>query len=203
MINLLPPKKLLDMRIARNNTILRRYLHLAAISFVVIAASLAAAYYFLNTQYQNAKKVTDITQQKVVKLEPVQKKAEQLSATINTIAGLFSQNIKFSETLVSIGSVMPDGSVLTGLQFSVQDLDSPLVVSAQVESEERAAVLRNNLASSPLFKSAEIKSIVEIKEDESVEAPTSSDQPAQAPPQNSYKYTTIISAHFKDKSGAR
>jgi Tfp pilus assembly protein PilN len=198
MINLLPPKRLLSMRIARTNTILRRYLELTLLSVVVIAGAVVAAYFILNNQQHDIQKTLAINQAKVKKLEPIQKEAEQLSATITTIARLMSKNVKFSEMLTQIGSVMPPGSSLTGLQFSLEDTTSPLIVSAQVASEERAAVLRNNLANSLLFKDAKIVTITEIKE----EKPTENDPAAPAVAENPYKYTVTINAYFKDNLGA-
>ena len=200
MINLLPPERNLNMRVARNNTILRRYLELVVVSLVVIAAAVAGAYYFLYSQQQSIEKTVAINQDKVKALEPVQKQAEQLSVTINTIAGLMSKNVKFSDMLTQIGGIMPEGSVLTGLQFSLENLSSPLIVSAQVENEERAAVLRNNLASSPLFKDAEIITITEIKSDDTADSTVTT--PAAPQVENPYKYTTTINAYFKDGIGA-
>lgn len=186
------------MRIARTNTILRRYLELTLLSVVVIAGAVVAAYFILNNQQHDIQKTLAINQAKVKKLEPIQKEAEQLSATITTIARLMSKNVKFSEMLTQIGSVMPPGSSLTGLQFSLEDTTSPLIVSAQVASEERAAVLRNNLANSLLFKDAKIVTITEIKE----EKPTENDPAAPAVAENPYKYTVTINAYFKDNLGA-
>jgi Tfp pilus assembly protein PilN len=201
MINLLPPERNLNMRIARNNTILRRYLELVLVSFVIIAAAVAGAYYFLYSQQQSVEKTVAINQAKVKELEPVQKQAEELSVTINTIAGLMSKNVKFSDMLTQIGGIMPEGSVLTGLQFSLENLSSPLVVSAQVGSEERAAVLRNNLASSPLFKDAKIVTITEIKSEDSA-GDASATTPVAPQAESPYKYTTTINAYFKDGIGA-
>lgn len=198
MINLLPPKRLLNMRIARSNTILRRYLELALISVVIVAAAITCAYYILHNQQQDIQKTVSINQEKVKKLEPVQKEAEQLSATINTIAGLMSKNVKFSDMLTQIGGIMPPGSSLTGLQFSLEDTSSPLVVSAQVVSEERAAVLRNNLANSALFKDAKIVTITEIKKEES-----ETTDPTTPVVENPYQYTVTINAFFKDGIGAK
>ncbi len=205
MINLLPPKRLLNMRIARSNTELRRYVELTVISMAVLAFAVAAAYYFLNNQNKDTKQVVAINQAQVNQLKPVQQQAEQLSATVSTISGLLSTNVKFSDMLIQIGGLMPSGSVLTGTQFSLEDLDAPLIVSAQVETEEKAAILRNNLANSPLFSGADIKSIIEIDEPESSTASTGTEAqaPAAASKEARYKYTTTINAYFKQNAGAK
>ncbi|MCA9309075.1 hypothetical protein KC973_01745, partial [Candidatus Saccharibacteria bacterium] len=141
MINLLPPQKLANIRIARGNTTLRRYLELLLALLAVIIAALVSSYYFLGAQKANQQSIVDTEMARVAELEPVQKQAEQLSATINTIASLSSRDVTFSNLLVQIGGLMPEGSVLTGLQFSTEDYDSPLIISAQIESEAKAAIL--------------------------------------------------------------
>lgn len=205
MINLLPPSRLTNLRIARNNTVLRRYIELTVLSILVLSAAVFFAYYQLRVQQTNTQSTLDLSKQKIAKLEPVQKQAEQLSLTVNTIAGLMSHNVQFSEMLTQIGNVMPTGSVLTGLQFSIEDLKSPLVISAQVDSEQKAAILRNNLASSPLFSKADIQSISQLDDKDTgnttavPQTPTSENTSADTP----YKFTTVINAYFKPTAGAK
>ena len=198
MINLLPPKRVLNIKTARNNTVLKRYIELTIIGMLIIIAGAVLAYALFTTEKENVQKTVDLNQQKISKLEPVQKQAEELSATVNTISGLLSRNIKFSEMLTNIGGVMPDGSVLTGLQFSIQDIKSPLVVSAQVDNEQKAAVLRNNLAGSELFEKADIQSITKNEEGDTT-APSIGSVPVDSSTtENSlYKFTTVINAYFK------
>lgn len=191
MINLLPPDKLAEIRYARSNTVLRRYIELLIVCVILLLASFAGAQYFLSVQESNSKETLDINKAQVAKLEPVQKEAEQLSATVNTIASLQSRNIKFSDMLVSIGGVMPEGSVLTGLQFSIENLESPLVISARVDNEQTAAILRNNLAHSELFTKAEIQMITALEEEKT------DSESATAVPESRYKYTASINAYFK------
>lgn len=208
MINLLPPKRLLDIKTARGNTVLRRYVELVIFGMIILAVAVTASYYFLHRQQQNVKTTLQADQQKVQELQPIQKEAEELSATVNTISGLLSRNVKFSEMLTKIGGVMPNGAVLTGLQFSIEDLDSPLVISAQVEDEARAAVLRNNLIASGLFSSADIKTISLLEDEEEDEAAAPAQPPAEGTPApasapNPYRYSTTISAYFKAPSEAK
>jgi hypothetical protein len=206
MINLLPPKRVLDIKTARSNTVLRRYVELILLSMALLVVVVIVAYYFFDIQKNNTKHTVDINQEKIAKLEPVQSQAQQLSATVNTISGLLSRNVKFSDMLTQIGGLMPSGSVLTGLQFSIEDVESPLVISAQVDNEQKAAVLRNNIASSKLFDKAEIKSISQIEEKATTQTttPTTTDKTVPTlthstptTTSNPYKFTTVINAYFK------
>ncbi len=201
MINLLPPGRVLNIRLARSNTILRRYIELIIVGSLVLLAAILVARYFFGVQNDNIQRTVDLNNAKIASLQPVQKQAEELSATVNTISGLLSRNVKFSDMLTQIGGIMPPGSVLTGLKFSLEDVEAPLVVSAQVDNEQKAAVLRNNLAASSLFEKAELKNITKIEDETSTTTPTN---PSTGPsasgttqPVSAYKFTTVINAYFK------
>lgn len=201
MINLLPPQKLTNLKIARSNTIIRRYVELTLLSMVLLTVAVIAAYYFLHAQQENTKQTVAVDQTKIAQLEPVQKQAEQLSLTVNTVAGLLSHNVQFSDMLTKIGGLMPQGSVLTGLQFSIEDLKSPLIISAQVDSEQKVAILRNNIASSELFAKADIQIISQVGASGTTNSvPSNGTQTDQevADANTIYKFTTVINAYFKD-----
>lgn len=202
MINLLPPTRLANLKVARSNTILRRYVELTLMSIALLALATIFGYYFLNSQRTDTQKTVEVNQSKVAELQPVQKQAEQLSGTINTVTGLLAHNVKFSDMLKQIGGVMPQGSVLTGLQFSIEDLKSPLVISAQVDTEQKAAVLRNNLAASELFSRADIQSISQIGATGTTNSVPSNDSaPGQDSETGPYKFNTVINAYLKSSTG--
>lgn len=204
MINLLPPQKLSNIRIARNNTVLRRYIELLVGALIIIILALIGSYYYMDQQRENVQLVIDADNAKIVELKPVQDEAERLSETINTIANISSRDVTFSSMLVQIGGLMPAGAVLTGLQFSVEDFSSPLIISAQVDTESKAAILLNNIQSSDLFEKAQIKSISQIETEESTTAPTSTTPtdgttapaPTTPEPASPYKFTVVIDAYF-------
>lgn len=193
MINLLPPQKLANIRIARSNTVLRRYIELTLLSLAVIVTAFITANYYMNIQQDNVQRVIETNQKTIKELEPVQKEAVQLSNTVNTIASLLTRDVRFSSLLEQIGGIMPNGSVLTGIQYSTDDLKAPLVISAQVENEQIAAVLLNNINSSDIFASAEIQSINSVEEENS----TTTTQDQSTPQTSQYRYTATINAYFK------
>ena len=99
MIKLLAPKRVLNIKTARNNTVLKRYIELTIFSMILIIIATVLAFILFTNERDNIQETVDIDQQKIAKLEPVQKQAEELSATVNTISGLLSRNIKFSDML--------------------------------------------------------------------------------------------------------
>lgn len=159
MINLLPPKRLMNMRLAKSNTILSRYIKLLLISMIILGGIVAGAYYFLDIQQQRAAEAQRLDQKRIDALLPYHEQAQQLSTTVSTIANVMSSDVAFSNMLTQIGNLMPSGAALTGIQLSAEDLSAPLVVSAHVDTEQRAVVLLNNLNQSDLFERAQIRTI--------------------------------------------
>lgn len=188
MINLLPPKERLAREVAKQNSILRRYIELFLLMAFILAALLVGSYFFLMQQATNTKKEVALAAADAKKLEVVQSEAEALSRSIKTIAALLEGDRNFSQMLTDIGAVTPDGTVLTGIEINEETVDAPLIISAQVENERRAAILRNNLQKSPLFESAEIKSITRREEKEI---------------QDRYSFVAVIETVLAEKSEAK
>lgn len=199
MINLLPPQRVVSLKIARSNTVLRRYVELTVVSMILLFAAFGMAYYFLHAQQTNTAQTVELDKQKIEKLQPIQAQAEELSGTVNTVAGLLTNNVKFSQMLTQIAGLMPQGSVLTGLQFSIEDVKLPLIISAQVDSEQKAAILRNNIEASDLFSRADIQNISLIGESGSTNSvPNNGAANNPSSTQSLYTYTTVINAYLSN-----
>lgn len=188
MINLLPPKNLTAIKYAKANTNLFRHITIISFGLIGLVLVVLGAERLLVQKQANTRALSQANEARIKELEPVQTKAQQLSETINTITRLQSQDVKFSALITQIGSLMPSGSILTGLDFSIEDLNAPLTISAEVESEPTAAILRNNLVNSELFSSADIKTITNKSQ--------AGDNSAAAAASR-YKFTTTIEAHFE------
>lgn len=187
MINLLPPKRLTLITIARRNSVLLNYILLIAGGALFLFLVIIIGGHYLGKQHKAAFQQSEADAKSIKDYQPVEQKAKELSSTINTIAGLFAKDLKFSDLLTQIGSVMPEGAVLTSLRFSIDELDSPLEIKAQVDSQEKAAVLRNNLDSSNLFSSAEIVDITAITTVSTATGGTV----------GPYRYNTTLNVKFK------
>lgn len=186
MINLLSTKRLNDIRVAKSNTILSRYIKLLIISSLIIGCIVTGAYYYLNIQHSKAEEAKRLDDARVSALEPYHEQASQLSATVNTIANVMSGDLAFSNMLTQIGNLMPSGTVLTGLQLSSEELSAPLIVSAHVDNEQRSVVLLRNLKQSDLFEGAQIRNIQLLD--------------SEADKKKSYNYVVTLDVYLRDKS---
>jgi hypothetical protein len=72
---------------------------------------------------------------------------------------LYSGEVKFSELIPQIGSLLPNGAVLNSLSLAGGKA-SPLQLDVDLESQDLAAVFQQNLVNSDLFSAADISAIV-------------------------------------------
>ncbi len=186
MISLLPPESKNATKYARLNVTLIEY----CVLVIIISAGLLGIVFFgmviVSREEKNLKASIAADEAQVRELASISSEAKELSSTVDTISTLLEREVKFSELLDEIGSILPRGSVLTGLTLSTQQ-DQPLTLDALVVDEEAAAVLRENLADSDLFEAADIVSISSGETDSG---------------NQSYSYTAQYRAYFTGSADA-
>lgn len=158
MINLLPPEQKQAIKFGRINLVLMQYIILAIITIVALLGIVVIGAQKLSSVQTEIRSEVKSGQTEVDSLKGYHDQANQISSQIETLSKLFAQEIKFSQLLTSIGGVMPNGSALTQLSLN-EDRTLPILLTAQVESEETAAVLRKNLEESDIFDKADIVSL--------------------------------------------
>jgi hypothetical protein len=158
MINLLPD----DIKTARRYATLNRKISQYFVLVFVVISLLIGAYGFGYVTLTNErKKVEDIIAVKsteLTDLDSLSKEAQSISDTISTAATLLGREIRFSELIQKIGSVMPEGARLNGLSLT-GDKTSPLEIQAVLKNPEQAGVLQNNLLTLDLFEAADIQDV--------------------------------------------
>lgn len=195
MINLLSPQRLVNMKTARTNTVLLLYIRLAILSVLIIGVIIAGSYYFLDLQHKRATETVELDKERVAELESYHVEAQQLSSTVNAIAAVMSEEFIFSDMLKHIGTLMPRGAALTGLELSAENLEAPLVVRAQIDTEQRAIVLLNNLEQSDMFERAQVRTIQMIEDEEETSSRSSSRE--RSDNAHRYRYVATLDVYMK------
>lgn len=158
MINLLPD----DIKQARRFATLNRQISHYAVFVVLVIVLLCGAYgYGYMTLIEERKAVeTSIANKstELADLDALSSEAQAISDTISTAATLLNREIRFSELIQQIGSVMPQGARLNGLSLT-GDRTSPIEIQAVLDSPEQAGVLQNNLLTLDLFEAADIQDV--------------------------------------------
>ncbi len=183
MINLLPPAMMEARRYGRRSVILVRYsLVIALIGICSIGVFLFNMHY-VNEDEARLRAEMKLQDERAASLEAGQKIVEKSASQLKTIDKLYSGEVKFSELIPKIGSLLPNGAVLNSLTLTGGKAN-PLQLDVDLESQDLAAVFQQNLVHSDLFQAADISAIV-----------TKGDSPK--PGQKSYPYGASLTATFK------
>ena len=165
MINLLPPENKEAIKFGKVNLTILQYVILAIAVVIVVLGVLVVGSIKLSKIQANLDQEITSTQRKVTTLKTYQEQAGSISKEVKLVGNILDSEIKFSELIPQIGSVMPSGSVLTQLSLN-EDISAPLSLTIKVDSEDTAAVLRTNLEQSDVFSRADIISLTSLQGEE-------------------------------------
>ena len=161
MINLLPPATKTDLRYARHNNVLKKwliYLLLAWIGAIFITG--AGLFYLIKT--------TDAEQQNVAKaqiqlqsqnLAQTQKNVDAISNNVKLTSQILSKEIMFSKLLTQLGSALPANTTLQDLQ--IDKLQGGINITARAKDITSATQVQINFndPKNNIFDKADIENI--------------------------------------------
>lgn len=158
MINLLPPeiKKEAEYSTAQKEVIVYGA---SLILFGIVAIGIQLlGYVFINQQRNDLKTDLDAKNAQLEDINKSQSDAVRLSADINKVGALLDRQVDFSTLIQEVGAVLPNGTRLNSLSLGV-DNTQPISFQFDIDTQEKAAVVRKNLEDSNLFVGADIQNI--------------------------------------------
>ncbi len=160
MMNLLPAETKEAIKFARWNYSLIQY---CAVCLVVLAG--LALIFVVGKQNSDStikylEKTVSDSEARASELNAVQKEASDLSAKISTINQLFTKDRDYGAILQRIGSSLPPGASINGIELSQKTLGSPLAITINTASYEVSVQAIANLKdkTSGLFQSVDLES---------------------------------------------
>ncbi|HSX33261.1 MAG TPA: hypothetical protein VLF91_02915 [Candidatus Saccharimonadales bacterium] len=161
MINLLPPTTKENYRYARRNTTLLHWLVGIAIGVAGIGLVVGGGWIFLHQTVQayRANNSSTSSQLRAQNVTQVQKNVEDISNNLKLVVKVLSREVLFSQLLTQIGSALPNGAVLTGL--NITQTTGGIDLDAAAKDYQTASQIQINLAdpSNKIFSKADLESI--------------------------------------------
>ncbi len=158
MINLLPGETKKQLRAARLNTVLIRYIIFLILAVVFLGAACTVSYLVLANSKSDAEKVTNVNQSKPNSNMEITKQADQISASLSSAKSMLDQQIKYSDIIMGIGAAMPPGTIISALTISSSSISSPLALKVNAKVSTVIANLQTNFEKSTLFTEYTIQS---------------------------------------------
>ena len=152
MINLLATERKDEIRAARVNVILMRYKAIVLLAFVFTIAALFVSYTVLTSTKDSAERTIEANDIKAGVYSETKQQVDGLSAKLNETKFTLNQEIRYSEVLVSLGQLMPPGTILGEITLSTASFNGqPVEIKAYAKTTDDAGILKSAFENSPLF----------------------------------------------------
>jgi len=160
MINLLPDTTKKEIRSARVNVILSRYIIIILFAFAFLMLLLAGSYVVLTQNKQSAERLVTTNDTKADVYSSTKAQVESLSTSLSQTKTILDQEVLYSNVLMNIGQLMPAGTVLNSLNLNTASFSgTPVTVKAYAKTTQNAVALREKFQSSPIFANVNFESI--------------------------------------------
>ncbi|HSX48438.1 MAG TPA: PilN domain-containing protein [Candidatus Nanoarchaeia archaeon] len=161
MINLLPTDIKEQIAYAKRNAILMRYIWLAVIVFMALAAIFASSNWYLGKRISEAESRTKDKQAQLLSYTGLQSKVKLANQRISSLKALQTNQAKLSAVLKELAAHTPAGAYITNITLTGDD-SKPVGIVATANSYNDAVALRDALASSPRVSEVDIATVSQV-----------------------------------------
>jgi len=158
MINLLSDERKDDIRAARANVIILRYMAIILLALIFISGALYVSYSLLQVTMKSNKEIIASNDVKADIYSETRQEVDTLSAKLNDAKTILNQEVRYSQVLVQIGQLMPAGTVLDEMTLTTASFNgAPVELTAYAKSTTEVSALQSQFQSSPLFSQVTLK----------------------------------------------
>lgn len=156
MINLLPQTEQKEIRAARANMLLLRYLILLAVAFTFLLTALGITYFSLKAAADQADEAKVQNEQRAIGFTETQAQASQLRNELSSAKTLFTDDIRYSKVLTRLSSLLPEGTALDSIQLDTKSFSQPSIITVYVRDQTAAETLEKNFRASSYVTNASL-----------------------------------------------
>jgi Tfp pilus assembly protein PilN len=160
MINLLPVEHKGEIRAARANVILVRYIVIMLAAIIVLSGLVIGSYLVLNTAQANAEVKVKENEQRVSSFKNVRAQAEVFRSDLAVAKTVLDSDVSFSKLIYKIASSVPSGVILSDLTLDPQNFGSSITMNASAKTFDDATKLKDAFSrSEDIFSNVQLQNI--------------------------------------------
>lgn len=165
MINLMPPLVRQDLKAARVNVMLVRYVVMLFVLTLAISLIYGAGFWIAHQEKRTMLARLEDQNMKAKQYSKVRKEAQDYRDNLRFAKQIIDKGIPYSKFLTILAQDIPDGTVMSALVLGTPKAVVPGVnastvdMRARTSSEEKAVQLKNSLEQSKLFENVRINNI--------------------------------------------
>ncbi len=145
MINLLPYENKQEIKAARTNVILVRYISILLVAAVVLGGLVAGCYVVLNATRLDAQSKAAENTQRVSQFQDIKTQSDAFRADLATAKTILDNDTSFSKLIYEIADTVPAGVVLDELTLDPQTFGSTITLNASAKTFDSATNLKDAL----------------------------------------------------------
>lgn len=160
MINLMPESAKKEIRAARINVTLARYISVICLAFLFLVLLLGGSYVLLTQTKMSAQLLINANDTKAAVYSSTKTQVDSLSSKLIDAKSFLDQEILYSKLLTNIGQQMPEGTVLDQITLDAKSFTgSPISLKAYAKNNDTAVILRQKFQTSKLFSNVNFQSV--------------------------------------------
>ena len=157
MINLLPVEERRQLKAARANTLLVRYVIITIVVVLVLLGMVGAVRHLLAQQFTAAEQRIADNLAKTTSYQEVQNQADALRSSLDSAKGALASDIHYSNALLNIAAALPSNVTVKSLSLDAQSLGQEMTLETTVDSEEQAYAIKKHLDESEFVVPGSVK----------------------------------------------
>lgn len=160
MINLLPTDIKQDIRAARMNVVLTRYMIVILLSAVFLGMVAWGSFFLLGQIHSSSERLIEANDTKAAVYSKTKAQVDALSASLREAKGILDQEILYSNVLVNIAQQMPPNTVIDKISLDATSFSgTPLTLKVYAKSSADAIALRDKFQGSRFFSGVNFQSV--------------------------------------------
>lgn len=160
MINLLPGEYKQEIRAARTNVILVRYIAILICAALVLGGLVAGSYMALNGTKSTAEAKVAENQQRVLAYQDIKNRSDAFRSELSTAKTILDSTISFSKLIYKIADIVPRNVILDDLTLDPNTFGSSVTMTANAKTFNDATKLRDAfIKNDQVFSDVRLQSI--------------------------------------------
>lgn len=173
MINLLPPDSAKQLRAARHNATLLRFVIANGVVLGLIVLVYAIAFGLMKATELSSLASSTENQERIAGFHETEKTAKAYTANLKLAKSIFDSELSHTTALHKIASALPEGTVLTSLTLDASTVSQPTSLVVLAKNQAAALSVKKHLEDAKIASNITISSITTETASAEANAPAS------------------------------
>ena len=149
-----------EIRSARTNVVLTRYIVVIILAFSFLVLLLEGSYVVLTQTKMSAEQLIEANDTKAGVYNSTKAQVDELASRLSQAKTILDQEVLYSKVLMNIGQQMPAGTVLENITLDSNSFaGTPVNLKAYAKTTADAVTLREKFQATPIFTNVNFNSV--------------------------------------------